>query len=597
MAVFHHQRAVLMIVVGLLLASCSPFTSKKPPVVLILLESFSEQDYLCADSRKMDDLTHLQEVCDDFLRYTHVYAPTTLTQPNISSILTGLPLSKHNVTHNGSVGISNRIQTLAEDAINSKMRTAFFSGGVPILKKFGIGQGFEEFHEPFQGRDPKFFRSFSQSVRASMRWLDDEVQKGSFFLTFYAPDLLYKNRVTQDGLDNERPISRASSVLEIHETIDELIGELKARKKWKKSHFVVVGLSGPDHSLRPYNPLSGQYLHVPLQIKVSSLVKTNLGELTSEILSFAKLGRWLQKLIQHKPQQGDLILSPEPSDIFIPQQNTWSLWRDLSNWATQGLRRKHYLFVFNPDLKVFDTFFDKKEYEPVLQDEGRLLADKFDVIKQMKSFFPKFCHESLGRQSCPPKILKKSKIKQLTQLYRWHEQSWMIDQPVDRFQERMDDAFARNHSIVIRWLAYRALYERRWVDLFELGKKAKNLEWKLISQLNLRETPGQSPERCLRYFVGEKKNVREFYQNCQDSGLRRVVEGINRLRNKKRPSEGFWTQVNTIRSRRQAKRLNLAMLFINDIHEPFDFAPTLSELYFFLPDNVEFLELIDVDKS
>ncbi len=593
---FRHQRAVLLLLVGLLVGSCSPFASKKPPIILILLESFSEQDYLCSDSRKTEDLFHLQEVCEEFIRYTHVYAPTTLTQPNISSLMTGLPLSKHKVHHNGAMGISNRLQTLAEEALQMEMRTGFFSGGVPLIKKFGVGQGFETFNEPFSSRDSRFFKNFSESVADSLKWIDEEVQKGSFFLTIYAPDLLYKNRATQDGLDNERPISRTSNILEVHETINDLIGGLKKRKRWRKSHFIVLGVSGPDHSLRPYNPLSGQYLHVPLQIKPSSESKTNLSDLTFEILSFSKLGGWLAKLIQHQPQNGDLIFSPEPADYFIPQQNTWSSWHKLSNWKTLGLRRKQYLFSFNPNLKVFDTFFDKKEYEPVLPEEGELLAEKFDVYKQMKSFFPKFCDSSF-ELDCPKKRLDKKTISQLSQLIRWHELAWAGEQPVNRFRERMGEAFRENQTVIINWLAYKALYERRWVDLFELGKKAKNPQWKLVAQLNLRESPSRAPKKCLKYFVGEKQDVREFYQDCQDSGLRRIVEGLSFLKNKKRPSENFWSQVNEIKSRRQAKRLNLTMLLVNDVEEPFNFAPTLSELYFFLPGNMEYLKLIDVDKS
>ena len=69
------------------------------------------------------------------------------------------------------------------------------------------------------------------------------------------------------------------------------------------------------------------------------------------------------------------------------------------------------------------------------------------------------------------------------------------------------------------------------------------------------------------------------------------------LKQKKRPSEGFWSQVARIKDRRRAKNLNLKMFLINDIRNPFEFEPTLSELYFFLPENVDFLDLIDVDKT
>jgi hypothetical protein len=597
MTIFQHQRAVLLLLTGVLMGACSPFTSQRSPIILILLESFSEQDYLCAGRRRTEDFNHLQSACDDFIRYTHAYAPTTLTQPNLASLLTGLPLSQHQVHHNGPQGISHRIQTLAEEALGVGMRTAFFSGGVPLAKKFGVGQGYEFFHEPFGGGKSQFFLPFDQLVEQAIQWLDRESQKEPFFLTLYAPDLLYENRTTVDGLDNERPMGRSSSVIEIHETINNLIGELKKRKRWQRLHFIVMGVSGPKTNLRSANPLSGRFMHVPLQIKPSSQVNTNLVGLTSELLSFAKLGGWIQRLILHQPRQGDLIFPPEPSEKFIPQQNTWEKWLGLRNWQTRGLRRKQYLFSFNPNLEVYDTFFDKNEYEPVLSSEGLLLAEKFNVFKQMSSFFADYCEIQNPSNDCPQRASKDFLIRQLALLYQWQEEVQPAEQPGNQFRDRLSVIRVGQQKLAMSWLAFRAVYEKRWTDLFELGKINQRSDWLLVAQLNLREVPRRKPQRCLSYFVGETRDVDEFYQHCENAGLRRVVEGLSLLKNKKRPSDSFWMQVNKIKTRRAALSLNLAMRFVNDLREPFDFAPSLSELYFFLPENSQYLQLIEVDKT
>ena len=102
----------------------------------------------------------------------------------------------------------------------------------------------------------------------------------------------------------------------------------------------------------------------------------------------------------------------------------------------------------------------------------------------------------------------------------------------------------------------------------------------LIAQANLRETPSFDLKNCLKYFVGDKKRVDDFYKSCQDTGLRRVVEGVEMLKNRKRPSEAFWSQLYRIKTRRQAMNLNLNMLFANDIRDPFGFEPSLSETLF-----------------
>ena len=53
------RRTVVGLGLLLLLTSCTPFLSKKPPIILILVESFSEQNYLCADPRWLEDIEDL----------------------------------------------------------------------------------------------------------------------------------------------------------------------------------------------------------------------------------------------------------------------------------------------------------------------------------------------------------------------------------------------------------------------------------------------------------------------------------------------------------------------------------------------------------
>ncbi len=597
MADFRHWRVLILSLFCVFFASCSPFTSKKPPMVLILLESYSEQDFLCSDPRRLETLPHLQSACEDMVRFTHVYAPSNLTQTSLSTLMTGLTVAEHGVQHNGALAISGRLLTLAEQALANNMRTLFASGGVPLLKKFGIGQGYEEFDEPFEKKENPLVRPLADSVNRALRWLDDEVKHDSFFMTLYAPDLMFSHLVTQDGVDVERPQDRNSSIQELHETIDDLIDGLKKRKKWKNTNFVVLGLNGPQNSIRPINPLSGQYFHVPLQVKVSEKVKSNLLELRTEMVSFARLGQWLHKLMVHKPSQGDLLFSPEHEDRFIAQQNSWESWLGLSNWVTYGLRKKQYLFVFDPNLKVYESFFDKKEFEPILKEEAVGLSKKFEIAKKANSFFPKVCFPDYAASACPKLVRDQDRLNQLDQLLRWSDTEFNNEQPIDDFGQKISTALRQDQQVIIRWLAYQALVHKRWTQLFELGQKTKNQSWMLLSQMNLRENPSFPVESCLRYFVEESKGVEDFYKYCQDSGLRRVVEGLNLLRSRKRPSDSFWSQVHQIRSRRGALHLNLHMLYINDLNEPFDFAPSLSELYFYLPENRDFLSLIQLKKS
>ncbi len=576
------------------LVSCSPFASKKPSVIVVLLESLTEDDYLCSEMRWTENLPALQEECTQFVRFTHTFAPSNLTQPNLASLMTGKEISEHKVRHNGTQGVSAKFQTLAESALNLNMRTGFFSGGVPLLPKFGIRQGFENYRDGFQNREKSVHVPLHENMMRSLEWIDKEVESAPFFLTLYAPDLLYKDTITVDNMDDERPVGRNSNLQEIYESMDFFIGELKKRKLWENSTVIFLGLGGRRISTRPINPLTGLQLHVPLQIKLAKGIESNIKSIVGEMASFAKVGGWIEKIVFHRSFRGSLLFSPSPEENFIPQQNDWRRWLGLSNWSTIGLRRKQYLFVYNPELKVYDSFSDKEELDPLLNSEAQKVAKKYEIPKKMKAFFPSHCMPELGDKDCKKRKTHRKQIEGVTRLVRWSGLVLKSEKPVDELSQWIRDARKEKNKIIINWLAYRALYQKKWGFLHELGQLKKEKTWRYLAAANLREDIPGRPEGCLLYFFEEHKKIDNFYKHCKDSGLRRVVEGLHQLKNKQSPSNGFWAQVNEIKNKRRAKILNLKMLFVNDIAQPFDYSPELSELYFFLPENTSYLKYIQI---
>lgn len=602
-------RVVFKILVLLLgcnfLLSCSPFSSKKSPVILILLESFSEKDFLCSDPRLIDGLDSLLQECESFIRFTHSFSPSSMTQTAVASLLTGETVKTHKVVHNGAQAISGQFQTLAELALTSGMRTAFFSGGVPLLPKFGVSQGYELFNDSFNHERNSLFRPFYQTTTRAMKWLDNEVGRKSFFMTIYVPDLLHKNYVTEDNYGEERPLNRNSRLQELYESTNELIVQLKKRKKWENSHIVILGLNGEKETLVSSNPLSAQHLHVPLQIKLSKEIQSNLGKLTGEMISFSRLGTWLQKLISYKPSQGSLIFSPMLDQNFIPQMSHWKQWLSITNWADIGLRKKQYLFGFIPKFQIFNSFKDKKENEPLEKGVAQELFYKYELESRIKSFFSHECYDASiftdgwspsGGHCLKPKMNNKA-VHSLSLIQKWSEIIWNSETPVDSMSQLVNKAILAEDDLVISWLAYHSLYQKKWASLFELGNYTKNKAWMLIAQMNLRETPSFETVNCLKYFVGESHEINNFYKYCPNSELRKVVEGIGKLRKKQRPSDSFWSQITEIKNYRRAKDINLKLQFVNDIRVPFDFKPSLAELYFFLPENAEYQKLIKTDKT
>ncbi len=570
---------------------------------MVLVESLEEGDYLCSESLLFEGLDDLKEECESFLRFTHAFAPSPLLQPQLASLVTGLELNEHRVTNNGAQVISGDLETVAERAIQRRMRTAFYSGGVPLQPKFGITQGFEVFSDSFDSTSGHFFRPFSDVVFQSLRWLDTEVGGRSFFLTLYVPDMLSSEVPDESSLENERPVDRNSRLRELYQNLDIFIKELKKRKRWNNTHFVFLGLGGSFEDLNPHNKLGSRLLHVPLQIKLARGVETNLLDLSENLITFSQIGSWIRSLIDHKPSQGKIRLQESEEVLPIKQQSHLWPWLGLSNWPHLGLRYKQYLFTSFDILEGYDSFVDRKEIEPLSQEENQRLVDSFQIQENLSRAFPDQCHLNLSQSeihslNCSRQpTVNTQLLAELKTMHQWSMQLEKNEKPIKSLQNWSEHNRKLNSPYLTGWMAAQALRQREWAILFELGQRTKMKSWSLVSQMNFRESPEGKVSGCLTYFTNVNKSISDFYKICQDSELRKVVEGLYQLRQKKKASESFWAQVSLMNQRRRAKIINLQMLFKNDIAKPFDFSPSLAELYFFLPENSSFLSFLDLEKS
>ena len=239
------------------------------------------------------------------------------------------------------------------------------------------------------------------------------------------------------------------------------------------------------------------------------------------------------------------MFSRDREERFLAQQDDWQKWLGLSNWSVFGLRKKQYLFTYNPILRVYDSFFDKKELDELPESESLKVSTKFNITQKIKSFFILGCIvEEVGRD-CPPKKTNTGKINALSKIIEWSDVVWSSEKPVDNLSHLVTQVQRENSKIEIGWLAYQALYQKKWTSLFELGQYSGNQAWVLVAQANLREPLSMTPDNCLKYFVTEGNKVENFYKYCQDSKLRRVVEGVGILKAKKRTSDSFWAQVSS----------------------------------------------------
>ncbi|MCB0377502.1 MAG: sulfatase-like hydrolase/transferase, partial [Bdellovibrionales bacterium] len=518
---------------------CTPLTTSKPPIIVILVESLAEDEYLCSQQRNIEDLEYLVNSCPDFIRFTHVFSPSPLTKPALATLMTGLPIQKHKVFHNGPLALSSEFQTLAEQALGQQMRTALFSGGIPLLNNFGLGQGFEIFSDSFSS-NRNYFRPFQETLSEALSWADKTAKHSSFFMTLYLPDLLYVQRVTTTDEGQERSRNHQAQLQEFYESFNWMIGEWKARKLWDKSHVVVLGLGSQSQSMGDRDRISSPALHVPLQIKLAKGTESNLEEFQTKLTSFHHIGSWLEKMISYHRSQGSLLLPYQEDDSMIPLRSDWALWQNLRRDPVVGLRKKQYLFQLSPVFRVFDSYFDDQEVDFLPKAEAVSLAKKYDIPQKAQSYFEDPCLSKYIQSELYPD----GKVELCTdfpheknshflgqKLDRLYQISDSIKENADQFSQFISDPESRNDPFLHGWMVRYALENKKWTDLLSLATDEQDVSVALVARLNLGETPdGKGFDGCLQYFVDLNHPMEDFYQDCDDVGLRRVVEGLGKLR-------------------------------------------------------------------
>jgi hypothetical protein len=204
---------------GALFASvgCSFFGQKhqgRPNIIILSIEGLNFDKMSCGDP--MESSGGFSQLCSNSFRFTHFYSPSTMSQVAMASLLTGMNPVEHKVLDNGNTFIPEAVQTLPEKALAAGYRTAFFTGGPPILCKSGLQQGFENCDDDFLTSE-SIFRPVQFNLDRAKNWIKE--QEGPFFLNLFSPDTQFYTQTTvaQDG--KERSKTMDSQIDEIDESL------------------------------------------------------------------------------------------------------------------------------------------------------------------------------------------------------------------------------------------------------------------------------------------------------------------------------------------------------------------------------------------
>ena len=161
-----------------------------PPNVLLITVDTLRADHLGCYGYERARTPHTDRFADEGVRVERAIAPTPLTLPSHTSILTGLEPPAHSVRGNGVFRVPDSVQTLAEVLKAEGYQTQAFVSSDVLHHRFNLDQGFDGYEDDLSGEAKDALtqmqeRSGEQTMDRVLRWLDVRTESASpspFFL-------------------------------------------------------------------------------------------------------------------------------------------------------------------------------------------------------------------------------------------------------------------------------------------------------------------------------------------------------------------------------------------------------------------------------
>lgn len=567
----------------------------KPSVLVIAVDDLSVLDMLCGEGASFSHQSGIKILCKESVRFTHAFNASPLSVPTLTSILTGLYPFQHHVRNNGAPGLNPQFITVAEKALMAKYRTAFFSGGPPVLRKSGLNQGFELFDDMIVPGRQNLYRNFKKTSHHFLQWLKNDVgDRSPFFAMIYVPDLIFTNTVTVNELGEARNLSHESQLDEFDFNLFNLIKELKNQSRWNQTTLILVGLNGHTDDDRP-GELSPSNLHsentqVALFIKPQQKVRdmalqwkidrnvslVDLGETLFSLIETTEnpntpssiFPSYSLKTVLHQPQ-------PDwPENRLILLESDWAYWRGLSN-RRYAVLSQHTLFINDEPHQIFNTLTDRLETIPIRSSE--LATEERQRILQAMN--------KIGAE--PWQGFKNTTLQKYTPaFYRWlrnHQKKSLLKDLYAKIQKGTTDVE------IVNWCALLSFDIKDWDTLRSLAIKFKQPFWQYVAEENSgiesknRFSLEQDP--CLRLLEVEKIDSGSM-KACPDRLFLDFIEW------QKAEQRGLFKSIKKRRFERaylnslidqEIQEAALATMLIWDLPEAKSLQPRLTDLVLSLP--------------
>ena len=172
------------------LFSCQEWRSSRararvPRVILISIDTL-HVNRVGPYNPDFENTPFLDRFAKEGIRFEHAYTPTPITLPSHATLMTGVSPPSLGVMANGD-RVPDEATTLAEILASAGYQTsAFISLGV-LQESYGLGQGFQDFHDPFVEGPVRWYRRANEIFEPIRDWLGENKNE-PFFLWVHFSD-------------------------------------------------------------------------------------------------------------------------------------------------------------------------------------------------------------------------------------------------------------------------------------------------------------------------------------------------------------------------------------------------------------------------
>ena len=246
-------------VLGALLLLAAPAGAATLDRVLLISVDTLRPDYLgCYGSTKVAT-PHIDSIAAGGVRFVEAAAPTPLTLPSHTSLLTGLDPPRHGHRDNSGFVLPAAATTLAEVLAGKGWQTAAFVAALPLDSRFGLDQGFATYDDAYgetrhglgDAATPE--RPAREVADAALAWLKARREKPWFaFVHFYDPHFPYQPPQHLRARYGSTPYAGEIAA------VDEQVGRLLAflEQSGQKQRTLVVLTADHGESLGEHREMS-----------------------------------------------------------------------------------------------------------------------------------------------------------------------------------------------------------------------------------------------------------------------------------------------------------------------------------------------------